>query len=83
MPVLFLGHGSPMSAIERNEFHRGWREVALRLPRPRTILCISAHWETRGLRVTAAAAPETVHDFYGFPRALFDVRYPAPVDPVR
>ena len=81
MPILFLGHGNPMNAIERNEFHRGWALVAQRLPRPKSILCVSAHWETRHAYVTATEAPETIHDFYGFPKALFDVRYAAPGDP--
>ncbi len=81
MPVLFLGHGSPMNAIEDNAFRRSWQALALRLPRPKAILCISAHWETRGVYVTATDTPETIHDFYGFPKALFDVRYRAPGSP--
>ncbi|MFC4762134.1 4,5-DOPA-extradiol-dioxygenase [Dyella koreensis] len=81
MPVLFIGHGSPMNAIEDNAYHRSWRALGQRLPRPRAVLCVSAHWETRGVYVTGADAPETIHDFYGFPAALFQVRYPAPGDP--
>jgi 4,5-DOPA dioxygenase extradiol len=77
MPVLFLGHGSPMNAIEENEFVHGWREIGRTIPRPGAILCISAHWETRGTLVTAMDDPVTIHDFGGFPKALYDVQYPA------
>jgi 4,5-DOPA dioxygenase extradiol len=81
MPALFLGHGSPMNAIEDNEFSRGWQAMAADLPKPQAILCISAHWETSGVYVTAAKQPKTIHDFGGFPKALFDVEYNAPGSP--
>jgi 4,5-DOPA dioxygenase extradiol len=78
MPVLFVGHGSPMYAIEENEFVESWRNLGKELPKPKAILCISAHWETRGTQITAMQHPPTLHDFGGFPSQLYEVQYPAP-----
>jgi 4,5-DOPA dioxygenase extradiol len=81
MPVLFIGHGSPMNAIENNAFTKSWKEIAAKLPVPKAILCVSAHWETNGSFVTSMPKPKTIHDFGGFQQALFDVQYPAPGAP--
>lgn len=81
MPALFVGHGNPMNAIEDNEFSRAWLAVGSALPKPTAILCVSAHWETRGTLVTGMAQPKTIHDFGGFPRALYEYQYRASGSP--
>ena len=82
MPVLFVGHGSPMNGIEDNEFSERWVQMAKEIPTPAAVLVISAHWFSKGTRITAMDFPKTIHDFGGFPQALFDVQYSAPGNPV-
>ncbi len=82
MPVLFIGHGSPMNGIEDTEFSRRWTQMAKEIPVPAAVLVVSAHWFTKGTQITAMDFPRTIHDFGGFPKALFDVQYKAPGNPI-
>jgi len=81
MPAVFFGHGNPMNTLMRNGYTEGWAALGAEIPRPRAVLCVSAHWYIRGTAVTAMPAPQTIHDFGGFPQELYEVQYPAPGDP--
>lgn len=81
MPAVFFGHGNPMNAVERNRYSDAWRAFGESIPKPRAVLCVSAHWYILATAATAMPQPKTIHDFYGFPKRLYDVTYPAPGDP--
>jgi len=81
MPAIFFGHGNPLNALQRNDYTTGWATIGQAIPRPKAVLAVSSHWYLPGTAVTAMPAPATIHDFGGFPRELYEVKYPAPGDP--